>query len=166
MAMENTQAERRLRAKGVETMKNFFKEHKSTVLPIVAASVAIVLGCGGLAVAANNPFGANQTQQPAQEQAAQGQADAAAAKAAEQEKADAAAKAKAEKKAAAEKAAEEFAKGGKTYTVGDDKYLYKDGKVYEWDDGKWQLEKDKVIKDGKVYDVEDNTYEEIGRAHV
>ena len=46
-----------------------------------------------------------------------------------------------------------------TQTIGSDTYKVEDNKVYEYDDGKWELEEDKKIENGVVYEKEDGNWQ-------
>lgn len=44
--------------------------------------------------------------------------------------------------------------------AGDDAYKEENGKVYEYDDGRWEEERDKKVENGKVYEYDDGRWEE------
>lgn len=49
--------------------------------------------------------------------------------------------------------------GGKVYYSGYDKYLLKNGKVYEWDNGRWDYERNMKIKNELVYEYDDGRWQ-------
>ena len=47
-----------------------------------------------------------------------------------------------------------------TYRDDDDQYKVENGKVYEYDDGRWEYEEDKKVENGKVYEYDDGRWEQ------
>ena len=46
-----------------------------------------------------------------------------------------------------------------TVKSGDDTYKVENGKVYEYDDGRWELEEDKKYENGQIYEYDDGRWE-------